>query len=202
MSDTDYSPGQLRAMDDEEARSTLTVDQYERREKLLEMEAEANETAERFAEEEETVHGISVATDPEELGTTVETMGNTLLVHLDRENRHVRQHLQALDEQTDEGDDVPDPGELDDETADEAIGHVFGLFKHTIIRWNGDDFATLDETEKDDILHAARRKWGDGGIMLALFDVFMAVAEEHEEREQAMESFRGATGRDGNRSPR
>lgn len=202
MTDDSYTPGELRRMDDEEARSTLTVDQYERREKLLAMQAEAEETAERFAEEEEVVHGISVATDPEELGTSVETMGNELLVHLDRENRHIRQHLQALDEQTEDGDDVPNPEELSEDSVDEAVEHVLGLFEHAVIRWNGEPFATKPEDERADVLASVRRNWGADGVMLAFFDVLMAVAEESQEREAAMESFRGATGRDGDRGPR
>lgn len=196
MTEMEYTPGDLRAMDDEEAREELNINQYERREKLLELDAEAEATADRFAEEEETVHGIAVATDPEELGTRVETMGNELLVHLDRENRHVKQHLNALQDLADENDDVPDPEALDEENVDAAVEHVLGLLRAAVVRWNGAEFRTLSETERDDVLARARAGWGADGVLLAFSDILLAVAEERQEREAAMQSFRSAP-RDG-----
>jgi len=71
----EYTPRELREMGDDEARQTLTVTQYERRENLLELMEEAQENEQRLQEQNQQVQDIVVNADMEQLGTEVDLLG-------------------------------------------------------------------------------------------------------------------------------
>jgi hypothetical protein len=184
-----YTPRELRDLSDDEA-ADLSDAQRERREKLLALEADAEQTADRFAQEAEEVHGIAIKNTPEELGTVVETMDNELVVHLDPENRHVRQHLKKIDEYAQEGRDVPDVTELSLEEELAAVDHVMDVLRQCIIKFNGDNLRQLPDDERADVFDVIRQRWGASGVMLAFSDIVIATNRERQERAEVMESFR------------
>jgi antitoxin component of MazEF toxin-antitoxin module len=209
-----YTPRELRQMDDDDARRTLTVAQYERREKLLELQAEADETAAQFEAEAEAVEEITVKADAEALGTEVDIWGNTLLVRIPDGSDTLREHGEAVEDvfreleaDTDTGADTgADMGadmaadadafaDVDRDTRNEIVGHLQAILDEVIIRWDGTEWADLPPGHRDTVLHDATEKWGVDGLLLAVVDIVAAVQEDREERVSVMESFRGAPGR-------
>ena len=95
----EYSPSELEAMSDDEARSELTVEQYERREKLLDLLADAAENEQELAADEERVEDLVVHADPEALGTEVDVFGNDLLVQVESDDPAFRAVAEELDDE-------------------------------------------------------------------------------------------------------
>jgi hypothetical protein len=196
--DTEYTPGQLRQMDESTARSTLTVDQFERWEKIQDLYDDAEETREQWADADETVTEISVSADPEALGTHVDVFGNDLLVHIDAEDdrlRAVAGELDGFDLEAEDGEGYAVPEDADIDALAEALTNLLDL---VIVRWDGTVWADLAQPERDTVLADARAGWGVDGLLLAWVDIMAAVNEDRQERMGAIESFHGAE-RDGGR---
>lgn len=191
----DYTPTELREMGDDEARSTLTVDQYERREKLNDLLAEADETRERIDEQNERVESLTVHADPEQLGTEVDLFGNDVLVHIDTDNDEFREAAEALEEL--EPDDRTEIDALDDDLRERMGEKLTTMLDAVLVRWNGHEWGDLPADDRAGVLADAREKWGLDGLMLAWADIGAAVGEDREERVGVVDSFRGeGRGRD------
>ena len=185
----EYTPRELREMDDDEARQTLTVEQYERRESLLELMEEADETRERIDEQNERVEELVVHADKEQLGTEVDVFGNDLLVHVDSDNdefREAAERLEAL-----EPDDETEIDTLDDDLREDMAEQLTTMLDAILVRWNGAEWSDLPADARAGVLADAREKWGLDGLMLAWADIAAAVNEDREERVGVVDSFRG-----------
>jgi hypothetical protein len=187
----EYANTELLAMDEQTARETLTVNQYERWDKLTDLHEQADETRERWQEEERRVTEITVAADMEQLGTRVDVFGNDLLVHIDGEDRHLTQAAGELESLREEYEDV-DPEDLDAvprEDRDAMLGHLQTMLDAVIVEWGEHRWANLREDQRADILADAAEKWGLDGIMLAWVDIAAAVNEDRQDRMEVVDSF-------------
>lgn len=186
----DHTLAELRGMDEDTARQTLTVAEYERWEQLQELYDEAEETEQRFAAEDEQVAEITVSADPEALGTEVDVYGNDLLVRVDPEDDAVQAIAESMDSEFPdvEGEDVP---ELDAERADDLAEHLLELLDCIILRWDGVAWDGLPEDYRRDRLDTAREAWGLDGLYLAYVDIMAAIEADRDERVSTVESFRG-----------
>ncbi len=90
---------ELRRMDEQEARQSLTVAEYERWESINQLHDEAEETREQWEEEEQEVSDLVVRADPEQLGTEVDLFGNDVLVRVDSEDRRFREAAESLSDE-------------------------------------------------------------------------------------------------------
>lgn len=190
----EHTPGELLAMDEQTARETLTVQQFGRYEKLHELEADADETKERWAEENERVTELTVHADAEKLGTEVDWYGNDVLVHVDSDDAAFRDTIETFREEFDDvGTDEIDT--LEPERAETLTSHLLTLLDHLVVQWNGHDWDALPQAERDAILSEARDKWGLDAAFGALMDAMTAIRKEREEQVDVVESFRSETGR-------
>lgn len=188
----EFTPEQLRRMGDDEARETLTVAQYERREKILDLHAGADDQVDEWDDEDQTVTDLVVHADPEQLGTRVDLYGNDVLVHMDSDNDDLKETIDALESEFGDVSGGGDIDELDDDALETFEGLVTDALGALLVRWNGHDWANLDPFERDVILDSAREKWGLDGMFLGFIDVVIAVQEDREERLDVVDSFRGA----------
>lgn len=188
----DYAVHELLGMDEAEARSTLTVDQFERWEKLNDLHAEADATRERWADEDATVTDLTVHADPEQLGTHVDLYGNDVLVRVDPEAPDLKAAAEALDDEFG-GVDTTDPEAIDAGVDTDRLADLLcDLLAAVIVRWNGHEWADLTPADRERVRAAWREKWGLDGLMLAKVEVLAAVEGEREERLDVIESFRSA----------
>lgn len=188
-----YSPRELRQMDEQTARRTLTVDQYERWESLQDLYDRAEQTRERFAREDEQVHDLTVHADPDALGTEVRLYGNDLLVHLDSDDpefRAIHDEYQDLVGDVDE-DDLAALEDNRDAVADAVVEMLDCL----LLRWNGTAWDSLPADYRRETLQEAREKWGFDALMVGWAEVMGAIREDREEAAEVVESFRGEAGR-------
>jgi len=195
MSDTqlpggrEYANHELRAMDEATARKTLTVNQYERWDKLNELYDEAEQTRQEWQDNDDTVAAVTVSADMDDLGSEVEIYGNDLLVHVDSTNGELERHMDAADDIL--GDTDPDKVEsLSDDDVADLSGHLQAALEEVIIRWDGAEWDAMTKDNRADVLATAAEKWGIDGLLMAWFDIITAIAEDREEKVSAVESFR------------
>ncbi len=187
--DTEYSAVDLRRMDKETARNTLTVTEYERWEKIQQLDDEAEETREQWADEEDTVAEITVHADMEQLGTELDLYGNDVLVHVDSQNTALEDHADAVDDIL--GDvDPEDVDSLTQSDLDDVLGHLLDMLDIALVRWNGTEWADLPEDARADTLARIGESWGVEAVLMAWFDIAEAMHAEREEKVSAIESFR------------
>jgi len=194
-SDTEggWTATELRRMDEQTARQTLPVAQYERWEDLQALDAQAEDTRERWAAETQQVHDLTVHADPDALGTEVDLYGNDVLVHLDTDDpefRAIHEEYQGLVS------DDPDPEELE-ANREELADAITELLDCLILRWNGHDWQALEPERRRAVLADARAKWGFDNLVLGWAEVMAAIQSDREDSAAVVESFRGAAGRGG-----
>lgn len=187
----DYSPSELEAMSDDEARSELTVEQYERREKLLDLLDEAAENEQELAADEERVEDLVVHADPEALGTEVDVFGNDLLVQVESDDPAFRAVAEELDDEFGDIDEteLETLGAEETDRIAEALQEMLDL---VLVRWNGTDWDGLARDKRDLVLHDCREKWGVDGLLLAWVEIADAVQTDREDKLSVVDSFRGA----------
>jgi len=189
--DTQYSTLDLRQMDEAEARNTLTVVEFERWEQLQELREGAQETRERWAEEDEQVAELTVHADKDALGTNVDLYGNDVVVHIDQNDRKFRQAAERYETLT----ESIDPDELDtvpDDLLADIEDCVTTMLDQILVRWNGTAWNTLRRDQRETVLADAADKWGVDGLILSWVDIAAAIHEDREQKVAAIESFRGA----------
>lgn len=187
----EYTPEQLRRMDDDTARAELTVDQFERREKIIALHDGADEQRAEWEAEDERVTDLVVHADPELLGTEVDLYGNDVLVHMDTDDDALVGTIRSLESEF--GDvDRDDIDLLDAGSREEFAAYVTDALDAMIVRWNGHGWGDLGDAERRAILADAREKWGLDAMFLGLVDAITAVQRDREERVDVVDSFRGA----------
>ena len=187
----DYSAMDLRDMDRAEADQRLDDADLARWKDVQELTNAADERAEQFAENEQTVHSVVVDADLSDLGTDVDLFGNTLTVYLDSDDDRLHDAVERLE---DEFGDVSqdDLGTLDksDRT---AIGNALeDILLSAIVAWDGQAFDDLPADEPLAIVQTAREKWGLTATFEAVMRIIDACNEAQEERFEAIDSFRTA----------
>lgn len=188
-SSLEYTPRELRAMDEDEALSTLTVAQYERWQGIQDLYDDVEETEAEWDAQAETVAEVTVEADMEALGTRVDVFGNDLLVHADTESTGFRNAAQRLDDEFGdiEGDQLED---VDDGRVDALANHLLDMLDAVLVEWDGTDWDALDEDGRQGVLQSARSKWGVDGLMLAWGEIAVAIREDREETVGRIEKFR------------
>lgn len=186
--DTEWSDSELLAMNEREARETLTVAWFDRWEKLNDLHAEADETRDEWRDQDATVQELTVNADLSDLGTDVELYGNDIVVHLDPEDPEVKRLSEkaeeVLSEYDSEGEEVSD-GEID-----QAAGFLVDLFDEMLVEWNGVEWADVPEEQRRQTLQEARESWGVMGLANGKARVLQAIYEEQDERMDVIEKFR------------
>jgi hypothetical protein len=187
----EYTPRQLREMTDAEAES-LPADQQQRREKILELYHDAEETKEQWTEEDREVGNIVIHANPEALGTSVELYGNDLLVQLDTDDEDLRQAAQSLEAVEDMSKE--EFRDLGGEAYEEAIAAAGQMLDALLVKWNGTAWDRLPSERRSAILDDAREAWGAVKFVQATFETMAAVQQDMDEMTEAVDSFRGAEG--------
>lgn len=191
-SQTEWTPGQLMQMDESEARSTLTVDEFDRWEKLTELNEDAEETKFEWQEQSKQVQEVTVNADMEQLGTSLDLFGNSVLVHIDPSDRQFRQAMSGLEDYQDDFDHESEVVELDEETQEEIANRLQAMLDAVLVKWNGTRWSNIPDGKRAAVLAQCRDKWGVDGLMLGWINIGQAVNEEREDIEETIKSFRSA----------
>ena len=195
------STARLKRMDEETARQTLTVAEYERWEGVQELHQQADEQRQEWADHDELAMDVTVHADLEDLWVDVELYGNDLQVYADPEDDDLRETAEELQTRFE---DV-DPEDIDDFDPERVheLGHVLEDYFNSILRtWNGERWQELFDDQRIQILTTARDKWGTKAMTYALIKCATKIAEQQDEYVAAIESFRGSEGRGMGRNTR
>ena len=196
---------ELRQMDRETARNTLTVNEFERWERVNDLHEQAEQTREQWEEQDEQVGELVVRSDPESLGTEVTLHGNELLVHFNANDRHLQAAKDRLDafyadhdlagmERDDAGETVEELPESEREAITEGMTEcLLDLFDAVVIEWNGTRWNAVPDEQREAALRDCLETWGLEDFLFAWVDVCMAYYEEREEKLDVIESFRAET---------
>lgn len=202
MSDSDtggdYSAHDLKRMDEQTARETLTVAQYERWEDVQALYDQVADTEQQWEQEAATVADVTVSADMDDLGTRVELYGNDLLVHADIEAPEFRAAMERLDEEfgdvtveNPDADGAAAFGDVDDDRLEAMADHLLEMLDIVLVRWDGTAWDALTDDQQQTILQQARSGWGIAGLLKAWGEIAVAIREDYEEMEATMQSFRG-----------
>jgi len=195
----EYANHELLEMDEQTARTTLPVAQYERWEKLTELHEQAADNREQFAEEAEEVAEITVSSDLSQLGTELDLYGNTLLVHIDSDDGQLQDTVEQLDALREKHADADSMDDVDAEGDKEQIrGLLQSALDRVILQWDGTDWRDLPDGTRADILADAAQNWGVDALLWGWTEIVTAVEEDQNDRLEAVESFRNPQRR-GNR---
>jgi len=207
--DREFTNHELREMSDAEAEQTLTKQQWDRREKLLDLHGEAAETREEWATEAETVAGVTVEADIEDLGTELDLYGNDVIVRVDETvAEDMADPLERLGEEFEDISTAdPDDAEAEIEALDadataDLVAILTDLYDAMLRRWNGHDWQTLPQSDREAILDTAAEQWGASAMFLGLFRAIMEATEDREEVMGRIKSFLDETGTRDHRTPR
>ena len=194
MSDSDYSILELRELSESDAKAAfmddeMSAEDFERWEQLNELEQGAQDTRDRFADEDEQVADLTVRADMDALGTEVELYGNDVLVHVNTEAEAFVDAAERVDELMSDT-DPEDVGELGADALDEIATNLKTMFDEAFVRWNGHEWADLREDQRADVLASIRQRWGVDAMLNAWLDIAVAIHEEREDQMDVIESFR------------
>jgi len=185
----EYSAHELKRMDEETARNTLTVTQFERWESIQELYDDADETQDEWDAQAETVAEVTVSADMESLGVEVDVFGNDLLVHADTEDPEFQRHAQTLDDEF--GDvDGSNVESVAPERLDRLADHLVEMLDLVIVRWDDTEWNELTDGQRHGVLSDAREQWGIEGLLLAWADIAASIYEDRDERMGRIEKFR------------
>ena len=192
----DYTRRELREMDEQTARNTLTVAEFERWERIQDLYEQREDTLDEWDSQEQTVADVTVHADAETLGTEIDLYGNELLVRVKPESRRLQQVRGKLDD-NDIDLDNPDADSVDDidEETEEAITDALtALLDAVLVRWNGTEWRDLSPDQREAILADARQAWGLDGLLFGVVQVIRAVHEDQNRRVEDVKSFLGEAG--------
>ena len=184
------STARLKRMDEETARQTLTVAEYERWEGVQELHQQADEQREAWRDHDDTALDVAVHADLNDLWVSVELYGNTLEVYADPED----DELQSIAEELQSEFDDVDPEDIDDFDTERVhqLGHILEDYVNAILKtWNGTRWSDLPQDKRIQILTTARDRWGTKAMALGLMKCASKMAEQQEDYVEAVESFRG-----------
>jgi len=192
---------ELRRMDEQTARSTLTVNQYERWEALTDLHERADEQREEWAEDARVATDTLVFADAGDLAADVSVFGNDLAVYYAADDPRIRDAAERLADVFGIDADA-DPEELDDVTTDDvaeedlhdAKAVLADLILVAVVDWNGDALDDLppaaEEQIRTTITSDPPTGWGLAGLMDAWTVIQTAVEECRDERLERVRKFR------------
>jgi hypothetical protein len=190
---------ELRRMDRETARNTLTVAEYERWEQLQELHAEAEEQRDEWEQAAEEAVETMVYSDATDLAAEVSVFGNDLAVYFSNDDPRVRDAVKRL---TDVFDIDPDADEHADITTEDVAEEDIGAAKDVladlvtaaVVEWNGEQWADLAPDAQDSIRARISADppdgWGLAGLMDAWVEIQTAVEQNRNERMERVQKFR------------
>lgn len=200
----------LKEIDDREvAYRKLSGPDFERWEKLKELERNAEENKRQMQEDAAVATDVIVRADVSDLGTEVEVFGNTLSCYYDPESQQIRDAAEQVGEVC--GVDADDPGDLEgasvDDVADDDIPAIksalVDLITAAIVEWRGTPWDSLEDDTKTEIRETIKRPpeaggWGVAGLMDAFVEIYVTVEDNRNDRLERIQKFRNETRR-GNR---
>jgi len=209
MSDVLTNPTTLdlkRIDDREEAYSRLSGPDFERWEKLQELEAAAEENRREMQADAEVATDALVRADVSDLATDVSVFGNELLCYYDPESQQVREAAERVGEVC--GVDADEPGDLEGTSVDDvddsdipAIkGALVDLITAALVEWNGQQWDDMDTDTREAIRATVQQPpeaggWGVAGLMDAFVEIYVTVEDNRNERLERIQKFRNETRR-------
>ena len=200
----------LKRIDDrEEAYRRLSGPDFERWEKLQELEAAAEENRREMQADAEVATDALVRADVSDLATEVSVFGNDLLCYYDPESQQVREAAERVGEVC--GVDAAEPGDLEGASVDDvddgdipAIkSALVDLITAALVEWNGQRWDDMDADTREAIRATVQQPpeaggWGVAGLMDAFVEIYVAVEDNRNERLERIQKFHDETRR-GNR---
>ena len=204
MSDVLTNPTTLdlkRIDDREEAYRRLSGPDFERWEKLQELEAAAEQNKRQMQEDAAVATDAIVRADVSDLATEVSVFGNDLLCYYDPESKQVREAAKQAGEIFDMDADAPDDlegasvDELDDADIPEIKDALTDLITAAIVEWNGQRWDNMDADTREAIATTIQQPtdsggWGVAGLMDAFVEIYVAVNDNRSERLERIQKFR------------
>ena len=197
----------LKEIDDrEEAYRSLSGPDFERWEKLQELEAAAEENRREMQADAEVATDALVRADVSDLATDVNVFGNDLLCYYDPESQQVRDAAERVGDVC--GVDADEPGDLegasvddvDDSDIPEIKGALVDLITAAIVEWNGERWDDMDADTREAIRATIQQPpeaggWGVAGLMDAFVEIYVTVEDNRNERLERIQKFRDETRR-------
>jgi len=192
----------LKRIDDrEEAYRRLSGPDFERWEKLQELEAAAEQNKRQMQEDAAVATDAIVRADVSDLATEVSVFGNDLLCYYDPESKQVREAAKQAGEIFDMDADAPDDlegasvDELDDADIPEIKDALTDLITAAIVEWNGQRWDNMDADTREAIATTIQQPtdsggWGVAGLMDAFVEIYVAVNDNRSERLERIQKFR------------
>ena len=205
MSDVLANPTTLdlkRIDDREEAYSRLSGPDFERWEKLQELEAAAEENRREMQADAEVATDALVRNKiPDGLAVDVNVFGNEVRAYYDPESKQVREAAKQAGEIFDMDADAPDDlegasvDELDDADIPEIKDALTDLITAAIVEWNGQRWDNMDADTREAIATTIQQPtdsggWGVAGLMDAFVEIYVAVNDNRSERLERIQKFR------------
>jgi len=192
---------ELLAMDESEAKQTLSWAEYQRYESLTEHHDRADENRADLDAADEQVHGLIARTDVSDLAADVDVFGNELVCYYGPEDEPVQDAAQRLADIFDA--DPSDPeGSIDTEDVSDddlaaAKDALADLLFAAVIEWNGEAWGEIPEAGRDGVKEQITQPrpegWGIAGLLDAWATVQAAVEEKRTERMDVVRKFRDET---------
>ena len=202
----------LRAMDEAEAKRTLTYAEFQRWESINERLDEHDEALAEWDETREEATDIMLRADTSDLASDVTVFGNDLAVYYAPDDPRIREQADRLGDAfgVDIEDAADDPDtvdgmstdDLDEDVIDDVKAILADLITVAIVEWDGaayDELGDADRQAIHDLMTTDPPKgWGVAGLMDAWVEISVAVEDNRDERLERIQKFRDA-GRRGNR---
>jgi len=182
---SEYRPTELVRMSDEEV-ADLSDEEQQRREKLLALHSESEETKKDWADQRQRITDIVVNADREALGTRVDVFGNDLLVRVHSENTDLRESAERLESFADDEREMAD---LPAEDREDLAAYLIEMLDAVLLEWNGTDWTDLPEDERYGVLFRAREDWALDGLLSAWLNIAAAISEERDEQMEVVDRF-------------
>jgi len=133
---------ELLAMDESEAKQTLSWAEYQRYESLTEHHDRADENRADLDAADEQVHGLIARTDVSDLAADVDVFGNELVCYYGPEDEPVQDAAQRLADIFDADPSDPegsiDTEDVSDDDLEDAKDALADLLFAAVIEWNGE----------------------------------------------------------------
>jgi len=204
---TNPSAIDLKQIDDrDEAYRKLSGPQFERWEKIKELEHTAEENQREMQEDAAIATDTLVRADVSDLATDVTVFGNTLSCYYDPESQQVRDAAERVGDIC--GVDADDPGDLEgasvEDVADDDLpaikGALVDLITAAVVEWRGTPWGDLADDTQAEIRQTIQKPpeaggWGVAGLMDAFVEIYVSVEDNRSERMERIQKFRDETRR-------
>ena len=202
----------LRAMDESEAKQSLTYAEFQRWESINDRLDEHDDALAEWDETREEATDIMLRADTSDLASDVTVFGNDLAVYYAPDDPRIREQAERLGDAF--GVDIEDAAEdpdavagmttddLDEDVIDDVKAILADLITVSIVEWDGTRYDELSDADRqaihDLITGEPPTGWGVAGAMDAWVEISVAVEDNRDERLERIQKFRDA-GRRGNR---